>query len=50
MSDKVNPEVLAALIKLEMENERLHQQLQIYKDLYAEALLREAGVDDVDAS
>jgi hypothetical protein len=46
MSDKVNADVLAALIKLEMENERLHRELQTYKDLYAEALLLQAGVDE----
>jgi hypothetical protein len=49
MSEKIDPEVLAAIIRLEMENERLHRQLQTYKDLHAYVikwLNREVGDDE----
>jgi hypothetical protein len=40
---KVDPEVLAAILRLEIENERLHQELQMYKDLYNGLIAKAAG-------
>jgi len=43
MSEKIDPEVLAVIIRLEMENERLHRELQMYKDLYDGLIGKAAG-------
>jgi len=53
MSDKVNADVLAALVKLELQNERLQAEVQYWKSRYADLclegamteLVKEAGLE-----
>ncbi len=53
MSDKVNADVLAALVKLELQNERLQAEVKYWKSRYADLclegaiieLVKEAGVE-----